>query len=73
MKPWMAVEALPIVALVTGMVSFASYFTYRSAMGPSIQWSKTNPEPWNRIKPNEGVKMVEINHKFPQIWHRDQL
>ncbi|KAJ7477106.1 hypothetical protein B0H11DRAFT_1290902 [Mycena galericulata] len=73
MKHWFAVEAIPIVVLVTGMVSFASYFTYRSAMGPSIQWSKKNPEPWNSIRPNEGVKMVQINQKFDKTWRREHL
>ncbi|KAJ7755665.1 hypothetical protein DFH07DRAFT_821341 [Mycena maculata] len=72
-KPWLAIEAIPIVVLVTGMVSFASYFTYRSAMGPSIQWSKQNPEPWNSIRPDEGVKMFQVNHKFDKSWHRERL
>ncbi|CAK5262674.1 unnamed protein product [Mycena citricolor] len=71
-KPWLAVEALPIVMLVGGIVSFASFFAYRSAMGPSIQWTKN--EPWNSIKPDEGVKMVQVNHKFEkrrveETWH----
>ncbi|KAJ7638477.1 hypothetical protein FB45DRAFT_902996 [Roridomyces roridus] len=63
-KPWLAVEALPIVALVGGMVSFASWFTLRSARGPSIQWSNRNPEPWNTIRPDQGTKMVQVHHKF---------
>ncbi|KAF7354986.1 hypothetical protein MSAN_01414100 [Mycena sanguinolenta] len=67
LKPWLAVEALPLVALVGGMVSFASYFTARSAMGPTIspvQWTKKNSEPWNSIRPDQGVKMVQVNQKF---------
>ncbi|KAK7061400.1 hypothetical protein R3P38DRAFT_2829264 [Favolaschia claudopus] len=73
MRPWMAVEAAPIVVLVAGMVSFASYFTYRSAMGPTIQWTKANSEPWNTIRPDQGVKMVEVNHRFNKSWHRDHI
>ncbi|KAJ7030385.1 hypothetical protein C8F04DRAFT_1397833 [Mycena alexandri] len=73
MKHWYAPEAIPIVLLVTGVVSFASYFTYRSAMGPSIQWSRKNSEPWNSIQPDQGVKMVQVNHKFNRSWRREQL
>ncbi|KAJ7667644.1 hypothetical protein DFH06DRAFT_1322236 [Mycena polygramma] len=36
MKHWFVPEAIPLVVLLTGMVSFASYFTYRSALGPTI-------------------------------------
>ncbi|KAJ7237200.1 hypothetical protein B0H12DRAFT_1026430, partial [Mycena haematopus] len=50
--------------LVAGVVSFASYFSARSAMGPTIQWSKKNSEPWNSIRPDQGVKMVQVNQKF---------
>lgn len=73
MKHWFAPEAIPIVILVTGMVSFASYFTYRSAMGPTIQWSKKNPEPWNSIRQDEGVKMMQIHQKFDKSWSRNQI
>ncbi|KAJ6516641.1 hypothetical protein C8R47DRAFT_1087928 [Mycena vitilis] len=73
MKHWFVPEAIPLVVLVTGMVSFASYFTYRSAMGPTIQWSSRNSEPWNSIRPDQGVKMVQVNHRFDQSWRRDHL
>ncbi|KAJ7122812.1 hypothetical protein C8R44DRAFT_784605 [Mycena epipterygia] len=72
-KPWLAIEAIPLVVLVTGMASFASYFTFRSAMGPSIQWSRKNGEPWNTIQPDQGVKMMQVHHKFDKSWRREQL
>ncbi|KAJ7087205.1 hypothetical protein B0H15DRAFT_745564, partial [Mycena belliarum] len=29
-----------------------------------VQWSKKNPEPWNSIRQDEGVKMMQIHQKF---------
>ncbi|KIY71826.1 hypothetical protein CYLTODRAFT_450496 [Cylindrobasidium torrendii FP15055 ss-10] len=72
-KNWFAVEALPIVFVVSGVVVGASWYTYHLAMGPTIQWTKSNPTPWNDIKPDEGVKLVQINHKFDKAWKREAL
>lgn len=33
-----------------------------------VQWTKRNPTPWNDIKADEGVKLVQINHKFDKAW-----
>ncbi|KAE9386685.1 hypothetical protein BT96DRAFT_883191 [Gymnopus androsaceus JB14] len=66
MKHWYAVEAIPIYAVVGGAVLGASWYLYRLSMGPTIQWTKANPTPWNNIKPNQGTKMLEVNQKFDE-------
>lgn len=30
----------------------------------SVIWTKSNPTPWNTIKPDEGTKLMSINQKF---------
>jgi len=72
-KPWLAVEAIPIVALVAGAVSTATYCTIRAAMGPTIQWTSKNPAPWNTIEQDQGTKMMQINQKFDKTWHRSHV
>ncbi|KAK7471100.1 hypothetical protein VKT23_002515 [Stygiomarasmius scandens] len=73
MKHWFAVEAIPIWGIVTFVVSGATWFTYRSAMGPTIQWTKKNPTPWNEIQPNQGTKLIQVNQKFEEKWARDRI
>ncbi|KAJ7572088.1 hypothetical protein C8J56DRAFT_979433 [Mycena floridula] len=73
MRHGFAVEAIPIVAIVLGVLSGGTYLTYRAAMGPTIQWTKANPQPWNTIQPNQGTKLLEVNQKFEQKWSRDKL
>ncbi len=31
--------------------------------GPVI-WTKSNPQPWNHVKPNENIKLMAVNQKF---------
>ncbi|KIY48759.1 hypothetical protein FISHEDRAFT_73345 [Fistulina hepatica ATCC 64428] len=64
MKNWFAVEGLPIVAIVTIVISGGTWFAFHSARGPTIQWSKANPTPWNTIEADQGTKLVGVNQKF---------
>ncbi|KAF9452007.1 hypothetical protein P691DRAFT_697965, partial [Macrolepiota fuliginosa MF-IS2] len=64
MKNWFAVEAVPIYVIIGGVVVGASWYLGRLAFGPGVVWTKSNPTPWNNIKPNEGTKMMEVNQKF---------
>ncbi|KIK65704.1 hypothetical protein GYMLUDRAFT_366466 [Collybiopsis luxurians FD-317 M1] len=73
MKNWFAVEAIPIWCIVATVVSGGTWFMIRSAMGPTIQWTKANPTPWNEIKPNQGTKLVQVNQKFDERWARERL
>ncbi|KAJ3851474.1 hypothetical protein EV368DRAFT_43101 [Lentinula lateritia] len=73
MKNWFAVEAVPIYTIVGGVVVGASWYLYRLAMGPTIQWTKTNPTPWNDIRPYQGTKLLQVQSKFDQRWARDKL
>ncbi|KAJ3935628.1 MAG: hypothetical protein NXY57DRAFT_887428 [Lentinula lateritia] len=66
MKNWFAVEAVPIYTIVGGVVLGASWYLYRLAMGPTIQWTKTNPTPWNDIRPHQGTKLLQVQSKFDQ-------
>ncbi|KAK0231221.1 hypothetical protein IW262DRAFT_1454124 [Armillaria fumosa] len=38
-----------------------------------VQWTSANPTPWNSIQPDQGTKLVEVNHKFEKRWTRDKL
>lgn len=29
-----------------------------------VIWTKSNPTPWNTIKPDEGTKIMAVNQKF---------
>ncbi|KAF5357654.1 hypothetical protein D9758_007445 [Tetrapyrgos nigripes] len=71
MKNWFA--AIPIWCIVGFVVSGGAWFMARSAMGPTIQWTKANPTPWNNIQANQGTKILEVNQKFDQKWKRDAL
>ncbi|KXN86315.1 NADH dehydrogenase [ubiquinone] 1 alpha subcomplex subunit 4 [Leucoagaricus sp. SymC.cos] len=64
MKNWFAVEAIPIYVIIGGVLVGASWYMSRLAFGPTIVWTKSNPTPWNTIKPDEGTKMMEVNQKF---------
>jgi len=33
-----------------------------------VVWTKSNPTPWNTIKPDEGTKLMEVNQKFEKRW-----
>ncbi|KAJ3734511.1 hypothetical protein DFJ43DRAFT_1152187 [Lentinula guzmanii] len=72
MKNWFAVEAIPIYTIVGGVVVGASWYLYRLAMGPTIQWTKSNPTPWNSIKPNQSTKIMTVSHDADK-WSRDKL
>ncbi|KAH7875986.1 hypothetical protein F5879DRAFT_990934 [Lentinula edodes] len=89
MKNWFAVEvglippslgqaddcqqAIPIWCIVATVVSGGTWFMARSAMGPTIQWTKTNPTPWNDIRPHQGTKLLQVQSKFDQRWVREKL
>jgi len=73
MKNWFAVEAIPMYAIIGGVVLGAGWYTYRLAMGPSVVWTKSNPTPWNTIQPGENVKLGAVNQKFDKSWIRERL
>ncbi|KAK0472175.1 hypothetical protein IW261DRAFT_1665943 [Armillaria novae-zelandiae] len=72
-KHWLPVEAAPFIILVGGMLSGSAWYLSRLAMGPTIQWTRSNPTPWNTIQPNQGTKLIEVNQKFDKKWSRDKL
>ncbi|KAF9535039.1 hypothetical protein CPB83DRAFT_755050 [Crepidotus variabilis] len=73
MKNWYAVEAVPIYVIIGGVVVGASWYLGRLAMGPGVVWTKTNPTPWNTVKPDENTKLMSVNQKFERSWSRDKL
>ncbi|KAJ3503398.1 hypothetical protein NLJ89_g8452 [Agrocybe chaxingu] len=64
LKNWFAVEAIPIYVIIGGVLTGATWYMSRLAFGPNIVWTKSNPTPWNSIKPDEGTKLVQVNQKF---------
>ncbi|PBK86289.1 hypothetical protein ARMGADRAFT_1017520 [Armillaria gallica] len=72
-KHWIPIEVAPLIILVGGIVSGGAWYLSRTAMGPTIQWTKSNPTPWNTIEPNQGTKLMEVNQKFEKKWSRDKL
>ncbi|KAI0029536.1 hypothetical protein K488DRAFT_56137 [Vararia minispora EC-137] len=71
-RHWVAVEAIPIYAIIGGVCVGASWYLYRLAMGPSVVWTKNNPQPWQSIKEGETTKMMTVNHEA-KSWSRDKL
>ncbi|KAK1217358.1 hypothetical protein PQX77_019993 [Marasmius sp. AFHP31] len=72
-KNWYATEAIPIYVVVGGTVTGAFWYLYRLSMGPTIQWTKDNPQPWNSIKPNQSTKILSVTHEHDGKWSRDKL
>ncbi|TFK74436.1 hypothetical protein BDN72DRAFT_53563 [Pluteus cervinus] len=73
MKNWYAVEAIPIYVIIGGVMVGATWYVGRLALGPSVVWTKTNPTPWNTVKPDENTKLGAVNQKFGGSWSRDKL
>lgn len=73
MKNWFAIEAIPIYVIIGGVVAGATWYLGRLAMGPTVVWTKSNPTPWNTIKPEENTKLLTVQQKFDKNWSRDKL
>ncbi|KAF8076020.1 hypothetical protein FPV67DRAFT_1664333 [Lyophyllum atratum] len=73
MKNWFAIEAIPMYAIIGGVVLGAGWYTYRLAMGPHVVWTKSNPTPWNSVQPGDQTKMLSVNQKFDKSWSREKL
>ncbi|TRM68518.1 hypothetical protein BD626DRAFT_565350 [Schizophyllum amplum] len=73
MRNWYAVEALPIWIIIGTVIGIGGLSIYRAVQAPSVTWTKANPTPWNRIKPDERVKLMEVNQKMGKKWSRDEL
>ncbi|KAL4075684.1 hypothetical protein J3A83DRAFT_4089212 [Scleroderma citrinum] len=74
MRHWFAIEVRILVYAVIGMaVGGATWYLARLARGPTIVWTKNNPTPWNDVKPDENVKMMDVNNRFSKSWSRDKL
>ncbi|KDR83500.1 hypothetical protein GALMADRAFT_235677 [Galerina marginata CBS 339.88] len=72
LRNWFAIEAIPMYVIIGGVIVGASWYTYRLATGPTIIWTKSNPTPWNTVKPDENTKMMSVNQKFEKSWSRDK-
>ncbi|KAF8138120.1 hypothetical protein EV363DRAFT_510741 [Boletus edulis] len=73
MRNWYAVEAIPLYAVIGITVAGAGWYLGRLAQGPSVVWTKSNPTPWNSVKPDENIKMMDPSGKFAKSWTRDRL
>ncbi|KAL5508108.1 hypothetical protein ACEPAH_5726 [Sanghuangporus vaninii] len=68
LKHWFAVEAVPLYAIIGFALTGAAWFSFRQARSPSVIWTKSNPEPWNTVKPDESTKMINVNHKLDKSY-----
>ncbi|KAI9575020.1 hypothetical protein HD554DRAFT_141120 [Boletus coccyginus] len=73
MRNWYAVEAIPLYAVIGLAVGGAGWYLGRLAQGPSVVWTKTNPTPWNSVKPDENTKLMDPSGNFSKSWTRDKL
>ncbi|KAG9317146.1 Aldo/keto reductase family-domain-containing protein [Chiua virens] len=64
MRNWYAVEAIPLYAVIGLAVGGATWYLGRLATGPTVVWSKSNPTPWNNVKPDENIKMMDPSGNF---------
>ncbi|KAG8218325.1 Aldo keto reductase [Butyriboletus roseoflavus] len=64
MRNWYAVEAIPLYAVIGLAVGGATWYLTRLAQGPSVVWTRSNPTPWNDVKPDENTKMLDPSGKF---------
>ncbi|KZV62285.1 hypothetical protein PENSPDRAFT_692654 [Peniophora sp. CONT] len=72
-KHFFAIEALPIIGIVSVVMSGGTWYLYRISQGPSIVWTRANPQPWNSIKEDETPKIMTIHQQASHGWHRDKL
>ncbi|KAG2742605.1 hypothetical protein P692DRAFT_20811415 [Suillus brevipes Sb2] len=73
MRNWFAIEAIPIYAVIGLAVGGAGWYLTRLARGPTVVWTKSNPTPWNDIKQDENIKILDVNSRFSKSWSRDKL
>ncbi|PFH52560.1 hypothetical protein AMATHDRAFT_139735 [Amanita thiersii Skay4041] len=73
MKNWFAVEAIPIYVIIGGVMVGATWYLGRLALGPTVVWTKSNPTPWNTVKPEENSKLAAVNQKFEKRFARTVL
>ncbi|KAG6378391.1 Aldo/keto reductase family-domain-containing protein [Boletus reticuloceps] len=57
-------QAIPLYAVIGITVGGAGWYLARLAQGPSVVWTKSNPTPWNSVKPDENIKMMDPSGKF---------
>ncbi|KAH8118486.1 hypothetical protein DFH11DRAFT_1686641 [Phellopilus nigrolimitatus] len=65
MKNWYAILGLAMGG--------GSWYLTRLARGPTVVWTRNNPEPWNSIQPDQSTKFINVNHKLEKSWNRDKL
>ncbi|KIK42999.1 hypothetical protein CY34DRAFT_82578 [Suillus luteus UH-Slu-Lm8-n1] len=78
MRNWFAIEVLfiqfvPAYAVIGLAVGGAGWYLTRLARGPTVVWTKSNPTPWNDIKQDENIKILDPNSRFAKSWSRDKL
>jgi len=69
-QAWLAPEAIPIFVIVGSVLAGAGWYLARSARGPDVIWSKSNPTPWNDVQQDENTKILSGHHKFEKSWRR---
>ncbi|KAI0035644.1 hypothetical protein K488DRAFT_82833 [Vararia minispora EC-137] len=72
-KHWFAIEAIPLYVVLGGTCVGATWYLWRLAMGPHVVWTKNNPQPWNTIKKDESVKMMNVNEDLTNRWGRGKF
>ncbi|EEB90501.1 hypothetical protein MPER_11282 [Moniliophthora perniciosa FA553] len=75
LKHWVAVEFLLFITGITDSSSQADRgpFIEADMVVLTVQWTKTNPTPWNDIKPTQNTKIYDPKGHFPERWSREKL
>ncbi|KAH8832443.1 hypothetical protein DL96DRAFT_1582127 [Flagelloscypha sp. PMI_526] len=73
LSKWGAVEAVPIVGIVTFVTLGGTFLLYRAAQKPDVVWTNANSQPWQTIGPDQNSKLMNVNQKYTGgNWHRER-
>ncbi|RKO82952.1 hypothetical protein BDK51DRAFT_22170, partial [Blyttiomyces helicus] len=55
---------------LTFAVGYAGYLSVHNLRHQDVCWTKANRFPYESIQPNQGTKVFDPMHSFPERWSR---
>ncbi|XP_033619609.1 NADH dehydrogenase [ubiquinone] 1 alpha subcomplex subunit 4-like 2 isoform X1 [Fukomys damarensis] len=59
---------IPMISFIgLGMGSAALYLLRLALRSPDVCWDRKNPEPWNRLSPNDQYKFLAVSTDYKKL------